>query len=118
MSGNSHQRRALTRAVAALLEKRIVAVPPGQTKQPVILFLVGLFVALVAVGLPLVGVNFNIWLGGLVLLSAFTCIVRAFWILEYPLRFHVVLRVSTVLIGMLIYLGLVGRQMIYEFRTE
>ena len=118
MSGNSHQRRTLTRAVAALLEKRIVAVSPGQAKQPIILFLVGLFVAFVAMGLPLVGVNLNIWLGGLVLLCAFVCIVSAFWIWEYPLRFHRALRLSTILIATLIYLGLVGKQMVGEFRRE
>jgi hypothetical protein len=118
MSGNSHQRRALTRAIVALLEKRAVIVPPGQDKKPSIWFLVGLFVGLIAVGLPLVGVNLNIWLGGLILLGAIACIIRAFWIWEYVLRFHVALRLSTIIAAVLIYLGLVGKQMYGEFKRE
>lgn len=43
-------------------------------------FWLGLFLALAALGLPLIGVTVNLWLGGTLLLFAFLFLIRAFWI--------------------------------------
>lgn len=83
-----------------------------------IYFWIGLFVTLVALGLPLIGVTVNVWLGGAILAIAFFCIVRAFWIWERSSRFHIVLRLGTVAIAAALYFGLAGRQIINQCRLD
>ncbi len=83
-----------------------------------IYFWIGLFVTLAALGLPLIGVTVNVWLGGAILAIAFFCIVRAFWIWERSSRFHIVLRIGTVAIAAVLYFGLAGRQIINRYRQD
>jgi hypothetical protein len=117
MSGNSHQRRVFNKALALLLEKREPAMP-AQDKQARIYFFVGLVFALAALGLPLIGITINVWLGALILAGAFICAVRAFWIWEGSLKLHVYLRILTVCVLGLVYVALIGRQVFKEWKAE
>jgi hypothetical protein len=118
MSGNSHQRQTFRKALEGLLEKRMVNAKPSRDIWARIYFWVGLFVAFSALGLPLIGVAINLWLGGALLAGAFIAIVRAFWIWESPWRLHVLLRLATVMIAGTVYFFLVGNQMWHEYRKE
>jgi hypothetical protein len=89
---------------------------PGESGK--IYFLVGLFVGLVPEGLSLIGVTINIWLGGILLAVAFGLVVYAFWIWEGSWRFHIALRMATIVIGAAIYFGWTGRQMIAQYRKD
>lgn len=92
--------------------------PPEPDKSAKIYFWIGLFVALGALGLPLIGVTVNVWLGGVILAIAFFCIVRAFWIWEKSSRFHILLRLGTIAVAAVLYFGLAGRQIISEYRVD
>lgn len=89
-----------------------------ESRSARIYFWIGLFVALGALGLPLIGVAVNVWLGGAVLAIAFYCIVRAFWIWERSSTWHVLLRIGTIAIAAVIYFLMVGRQMVAEWHKE
>jgi len=90
-------------------------VPKDKT---VLYFVVGSVLALLIWGLQLIGVTVNIWLGGLVLLIAFALMVYAFWTWEGASRWHTALRVGTVAIAALLYFGLVGWQVVNQWRRE
>jgi hypothetical protein len=83
-----------------------------------IYFWVGLFAALIPLGLQLIGISINVWLGGIVMAAAFVFMVRAFWVWERSARWHKALRATTVLVAGLIYFRIVGHQMLAELRKE
>jgi hypothetical protein len=118
MSGDSHQRPLLERALNRLLEKRMAPINPAQGKSAKIYFWIGVCIALGLGGLPLIGVTVNIWLGGALLLSAFASLVRAFWIWEGSLKLHVFLRIGTVLIAAALFCWLVGSQIVDQYERD
>jgi hypothetical protein len=91
---------------------------PQPDKSAKLYFWTGLFVALVAVGLPLIGVTVNVWLGGALLAIAFFSIIRAFWIWEKSSRFHILLRVGTIGVAAILYFGLAGRQIVNQYKSD
>jgi len=118
MSGNSHQKRVFERALTRLLERRMSTTNPVQDKWAKIYFFIGLFVALVLPGLALIGITVNVWLGGAILAVAFVCLIRAFYIWEGSLKLHVYLRIGTVALAGLLYFGIIGRQMIRQYKID
>lgn len=81
-------------------------------------FLVGLFLALLPWGLQLIGVTVNLWLGGIILAVAFGLMIYAFWIWESPSRWHIYLRIATIIVAAGLYSAFVGRQIIREWQNE
>jgi hypothetical protein len=116
--GNSHDRRVFGRALEHLLQKRDIPSAVKQERNAKIYFCVGTFMTCLFFGLPLIGFSTNIWIGAVVLAAAFWAIIWAFWIWEYPLRFHVRFRMGTICLAAILYFGLVGKQMIFEYRRE
>lgn len=91
---------------------------PKSDKSGKIYFIVGLILALLIWGLQLVGVTVNVYLGGFVLAVAFVLMAYAFWIWEGGSQWHVWLRIGTIAVAALLYLALIGRQVISEWRQE
>lgn len=91
---------------------------PAPDKSAKIYFWVGLFIALCAWGLPLIGVAVNVWLGGAILAIAFFCMVRAFWMWEKSSSFHIHLRIGTIVVAAILYFRLAGRQIINQYRLD
>jgi len=89
-----------------------------QSKSPTIQFLVGLGLGLLPSGLQMIGVAINLWLGAAILLAAFVFVGRAFWMWERSSRWHVILRVLTVLVALVAYVYLIGGQIMIEYRRE
>jgi hypothetical protein len=99
---------------------KAVLLPPPSRPDPSgkIYFLLGVVVGLFPEGLTLIGITINVWLGGLILAVAFGLFVKAFWIWERTSRFHIILRIGTVALFALIYFGLIGRQMLAQYRKN
>lgn len=103
------------------------AVPPGvgatparseSAKSPIIYFLLGSVCSILPWGASLIGITVNLYLGAAVLLLSFCLIGYAFWLWERPSRWHVALRIGTVILGGVIYAWLIGRQMLVQHRRE
>lgn len=105
------------RAVARLFEKRKNEVQPHD-KWTRVYFWIGLFLGLGTLGLPLIGVTVNVWLGAPLLAAAFACAVRAFWVWEGSLTLHGYFRVFTVILAGFVYFSLVGYQAVKEWKIE
>jgi len=101
-----------------LLEKRVDVIKPTQDKQAKVYFWIGLFFTLGTLGLPLIGVTLNVWLGGAFLAGAFACLVRALWIWEGSLKLQGPLRVATVAFTAIVYFGLVGWQILRQYKSN
>ncbi len=83
-----------------------------------IALVVGLVLGLLPWGLGLIGLTVNLPLGAVILFVAFALCVYAFWIWERASRWHVLLRVFTVLIAAVFYFWFVGSQVYREYKTE
>jgi hypothetical protein len=116
--GNSEDRRKEQRERLRLLQVWLTSFGEGADKKAKILFLIATAVALIIWGLTLIGVSVNIWLGGSVLAVAFALISWALWIWEGFSRFPIILRALTIILGALIYFGLVGKQMVSQFKSD
>lgn len=98
------------------------AIPESSSKKPdrfaLVSLLVGIFVALLPWGLGMIGVTVNLWLGALVLAVAFGLIVYPLWTWEKFSRWHVVLRISTVVLAAIFYFALIGRQIYAQYQKD
>jgi hypothetical protein len=80
--------------------------------------LCGTGLALLQWGLGLIGVAINIYLGAAVLLVTFGCFVYAFWIWERASRFHVLLRIGTILAAGFLYFAFIGNQVVSLYKSD
>ncbi len=87
-------------------------------KSPMIYFLLGSFCSILPWGASLIGITVNLWLGAAVLLVSFGLIGYAFWLWETSSRWHVALRIGTVILAGLIYSWIVGKQIVTQHRKE
>lgn len=87
-------------------------------KVALLFFLVALACGLIPWGLGLIGVTVNIWLGGAILALAFGIGAVAFWIWGGSCRFHVALRWAALLVAGGIYFGLVGKQVLSQYKRD
>jgi hypothetical protein len=101
-----------------LLKEWFTTFGRGADKTAKILFLAGTALALSIWGCGLIGISVNIWLGLLVLLVAFVLATWAVWIWEGFSRFHIVLRMLTILAAASVYFFLVGKQAVVEYQVE
>jgi hypothetical protein len=83
-----------------------------------VLAIIGVAGILLPWGASLIGVTVNIYFGSLLLLCAFVLLVWAFWIWEKPLRFNVAVRILTIVVAALGYFGMVGKQVVAEWKIE
>jgi hypothetical protein len=95
-----------------------VFVMDSENKRGLIYFILGVVLALLIWGVQLIGVVVNIFLGGIVLATAFGLVVYAFWIWERASTWHVLLRIGTITAAATVYFLLVGRQMVAEWHKE
>jgi hypothetical protein len=95
-----------------------VFVMDSEKKRGLIYFILGVVLALLIWGAQLIGVIVNIFLGGIVLATAFGLVVYAFWIWERASAWHVLLRIGTIAVCATVYFLLVGRQMVAEWHKE
>jgi hypothetical protein len=72
--------------------------------------LLGFVVALLAMGLPMIGITVNLYLGVFILLLAFILLAYGIWCSETGSWWNDSARVSTLWILGIIYFGLVGFQ--------
>jgi len=78
----------------------------------------GTGLGLLQLGLGLIGITVNIYLGAAALLATFACFVYAFWTWEKASRFHVALRIGTVSLAAVVYFGLTGRQVVSQYKAD
>lgn len=87
-------------------------------RSPGFIVLAGFIVALLAWGLPMIGVTINLWLGTIVLAIAFVLMVVGFWQWEKFSKWHKALRWITVIVGALVYFSLVGNQIHLQYNKD
>jgi hypothetical protein len=78
----------------------------------------GVVFVLIPWGLSLIGVTVNLLLGGALLAVAFVLLVYAFWIWEKASRFHLLLRLLTIIVAAILYFALIGKQMLSEYQRQ
>lgn len=76
----------------------------------------GFIIALVAMGLPMIGITVSLYLGGAILLAAFLLLAYGFWKWEKAKRWGDAARVSTLWMLGIIYFALVGWQIFSQYR--
>jgi hypothetical protein len=80
--------------------------------------IIGFFLALLAMGLPLIGVTVNLYLGVLILLVAFALLAYGFWTWETAYKWGTAARTSTLWLLGLIYFALIGYQISSQFKKD
>jgi hypothetical protein len=95
-----------------------VTAQPQPDKSPIIYFLLGSVCSILPWGASLIGITVNLWLGAAVFLISFWLIGYAFWLWEKPSRWHVALRIGTVILGGVIYIWIIGKQIVAQYRKE
>ena len=80
--------------------------------------ILGFVVALLAMGLPMIGITVNLYLGVFVLLLAFVLLAYGFWRWETASRWGDSARVSTLWILGIMYFGLVGFQVYRQYSKD
>lgn len=78
----------------------------------------GLVLGLLGIGLPMIGVTINLWLGFVILAIAFALIARGCWIWEGKSPRRKLLRITTIVIIALVYFSLVGMQMRAQYKKD
>ena len=81
-------------------------------------FNVGLVLALIGIGLPMIGVTINLWLGFGILLIAFALIAWGCWIWEGRSPRRKLLRIVTTCIFAVVYFSLIGIQIRAQYRKD
>jgi hypothetical protein len=80
--------------------------------------IVGFILALLAMGLPMIGVTVNLWLGAFVLLGAFLLFAYGILGAETAKHWSKVSRVNTLWVLGLIYFGFVGFQIYSQYQKD
>jgi hypothetical protein len=92
----------------------VVGKPPRSGVAPSLV--IGLFIALSAMGLPMIGIAVNLYLGALVLLVGFILLSYGFWRWETAARWGTGTRVSTIWGMGLVYFSLIGFQIYSQYQ--
>jgi hypothetical protein len=79
---------------------------------------IGFILALLAMGLPMIGVTVNIYLGLLIMTGAFALLVNGLWRWEKTRKWSDVSRINAIWIFALIYFSLVGFQIVSQYRKD
>jgi hypothetical protein len=79
---------------------------------------IGFFIGLLAMGLPMIGVTVNLRLGALVLLVAFILLAYGFWRWETAARWGDVARVNTLWVLGIAYFVMVGFQNYSQYQKD
>lgn len=116
--GSSHQRRVFQRSLQHLREKRAASAINAENRLAKCYFLVGLFLGLVNIGLPLTGLAVNLWLGGSILTLAFLSILRAIWMWETSSKLRSLIRAGAVAVAALLCFGTTARQIFSQYRRD
>jgi len=91
----------------------------SSSKKPIaISVIVGFVIAFIALGLPMIGITVNLWLGGLVLAVAFILMAYGFIRWEKTAHWSEWLRTSTVWITAVVYVSLIGYQIYQQYEKE
>ena len=91
---------------------------PQDRVQPRIVAAIGVVGVLLPMGLQMIGITVNLWLGAVVLFIAFALLVYAFWRWERTSKWHAALRSLTVLAAFCLFLFLLDKQMAGEWKKE
>lgn len=94
------------------LDESIDFMPDNKT---LVISIIGLFLGLIAIGLPLIGVTLNIYLGAIILAIAFVLLAYCFWQWEKTRSWGDAARASTLWTLGLIYFGLIGFQIWLQY---
>lgn len=78
----------------------------------------GFILALLSLGLPLIGVTVNLLLGSIALIGAFMLLAYGFWKWEKSSRWHWVWRIATIMITAIIFFTLVGHQIFTQYKRD
>lgn len=78
-------------------------------------FLLGLGVGLAPTGLAMIGISINLWLGGIILLSAFILIAHAFWVW---VKWNIAPRLVVIVLAFCGFFYLVMPQISAEYRVR
>ena len=90
--------------------------PPKKEGLGSVIF--GFVLALIALGLPMIGVTVNLWLGAIALAVAFGFMVYGFWKWERSANWNPILRVGTVIFGAMLYFSLIGIQIRTQYKQD
>jgi hypothetical protein len=90
--------------------------PPKKEGLGSVIF--GFVLALIALGLPMIGVTVNLWLGAIPLAVAFGFMVYGFWKWERSANWNPILRVGTVIFGAMLYFSLIGIQIRTQYKQD
>jgi hypothetical protein len=101
----------------ASMAVKIQRVAPGGPSGwlPVI---AGLVIGLLGIGLPMIGVTINLFLGSVILAVAFALIAWGCWIWEGKSPRHGPLRLITISIIAVIYFSLIGAQIRTQYKQD
>ena len=80
--------------------------------------ILGFFIALIAMALPMIGVTVNLYLGASILLVAFGLLAFGFWKWEKTAKWRTTWRVNTLWVLGLIYFSLVGFQIFSQYKKD
>jgi hypothetical protein len=78
----------------------------------------GFILAFLGMGLPMIGVTENLWLGSSLLLAAFALFAWGTWSWETNRKFSCGLRLTTIALGGTIYFALLGLQVHSQFKKS
>ena len=78
----------------------------------------GLVLGLLGIGLPMIGVTINLWLGFVILAIAFVLIAWGCWIWEREWPLRKVLRIITICAFAVVYFSLVGVQIRAQYKKD
>ena len=93
--------------------------PDLDKKRRIEMSIIGGFVlALIAMGLPMIGIAVNLWLGAVVLLIAFLLFSYGFWQWEKAKDWSAVARANTLWVLGLVYFTLIGWQIFAEHQKD
>jgi hypothetical protein len=79
---------------------------------------IGFVLALIAMGLPMIGVAVNLYFGAGIFLAAFILLAYGFWRWERARRWSEAVRVSSLWILGILYFAIVGIQLFSQYRKD
>ena len=90
----------------------------ARTKSVAPSLILGFVLALVAMGLPMIGITVNLYLGALALSIAFALLAFGFWKWEKTANWETASRVNTLWVLGLIYFSLTGFQVFSQYKRD
>ena len=80
--------------------------------------ILGFFLALIAMGLPMIGLTVNLYLGALILSVAFALLAFGFWKWETTAEWGIASRVNTLWVLGIFYFSLIGFQIFSQYKKD